>query len=245
MSLTAVREVLSSVNPSPGGDGQGAARAIGLDPVALRLARSVATVFQQLFGVRWSRALEKAGQSPSDWLRTWTASFQAAGLRDVDVKRALDRIYAERFEWPPLPLEFLALADVVIDFESAFREAQRNMAARRAGFDPQWSYDFLFWVVQREFNPVRFVELPYSPQVAKQWTNAVRGWQFRDCGPVPKVNAEKLLPRPGGAHSDDVRQAALAKMRSALKGVDKDTVLATATLSVERLHEKLGKMSDK
>ena len=166
--------------------------------------------FSAQFGARWATRFRDDAQVEA-WRAEWSAALSAEKVTPRMVRAALDR--CRRLEWPPALAEFLSMASVVPDFEGAFAEALRNMAALSFGEQVVWSHAAVYWAAQ-EFGGFELRNTTYA-QAKKRWDKLLGAQLARTF--IPPVPQHPALPPPGRTTSRENGRRHLQQIKAMLK----------------------------
>lgn len=131
-------------------------------------------------------------------------------FRNSELKRGLDLLTTR--DWPPNLSEFIAMCRPPVEYESAYREACRNLALRDLGNDV-WSDPSVYWAALK-FGQYDIARLTY-PQAAKRWQTILDKVIADGCPPVPP----RLLALPPVGKSTKSKEEAAEIMANLRKTV--------------------------
>lgn len=146
-----------------------------------RLLDRFAVLYGSKFADQWG------GVDPAEMKATWVECLH--GYTAEEIQRGLKGCLSR--DWPPTLPEFLKLCRPPVDFESTWREAIAQMAARESGADV-WSHPAVYWTA-RQFGYFELRDQPWEKARVRWAALMTENMALADIPPVP-ARAPSLPP---------------------------------------------------
>lgn len=146
------------------------------------------------------------------WKELWAEAFEAEGITHAEIKTGLRNVSRLYPDFPPTEGQFLRCCRPPLDYETAYAEALKQLAARRMGEDV-WSHPGVYWAAVA-VGTYDLQNLPWS-RIEKRWVAALDvAMRRQPCEPVPKATLAVTYEAP--KVSGDEARLVLAGLRAAL-----------------------------